>query len=140
MTMRLEVTRRSELAVRALGVLSSSGERIKAPALARALGATVAFVPQVMGPLVKAGWVRSDPGPAGGYTLLSDLGAISVLQVVEAIDGVVDDGRCVVETRACDASAPCVMHVAWSAARSELVRVLGELPLSKLPLAAQDRS
>lgn len=126
--------------MRALGVLSSSTERIKAPALAQALGATVAFVPQVMGPLVKAGWVRSDPGPAGGYALLSDLGSISVLQVVEAIDGVVDDGRCVVETRACNAAAPCVMHVAWSTARSELVRVLGEMSVSVLASSPQERS
>ena len=138
--MRLEVTRRSELAVRALVVLSASSERLKAPTLAHALGATVAFVPQVMGPLVKAGWVRSDPGPAGGYSLLSDLGAISVLQVVEAIDGVVDSGRCVVETRACNSSSPCVMHVAWSTARSELVRVLGEMPLSALALVTEDQS
>lgn len=105
---------------------------MKAPALADVLGTTPGFVPQVVGPLVKAGWVRSDPGPTGGYTLRVSLDSINVLQVVEEVDGVVDTGRCVVETRACNSAAPCMMHIAWSRARGELVRVLGDMPLSEL--------
>jgi len=130
--MRLEVSRRSELAVRALTTLAAAHGRMKAPALADALGTTAAFVPQVVGPLVKAGWVRSDPGPTGGYALHVSLESINVLQVVEALDGAVDTGRCVVETRTCNSAAPCMMHVAWSRARSELERVLGDLPLTDL--------
>ena len=65
--MRLEITRRAELAVRALALLGRSSERVKASVLADGLGTTVSFVPQVLGPLVRAGWVRSDPGPTGGY-------------------------------------------------------------------------
>ena len=113
-------------------VLGALQDRIKGSALAEALGTTAAFVPQVVGPLVKAGWVRSDPGPSGGYMLRARLDTVTVLQVVEAIDGVVDTGHCVVAERACKASVPCVMHLAWSRARSELVRTLGEMPMSTL--------
>ncbi|MBI4883090.1 MAG: Rrf2 family transcriptional regulator [Actinobacteria bacterium] len=130
--MRLEVTRRSELAVRAMIVLGGNQGRMKGAVLAQALGTTPAFVAQVVGPLVKAGWVRSDPGPAGGYAVHAALAEVSVLQVIEAVDGVVDSGVCVVEARACDRSAPCVLHFAWSRARAELVRALGETPLSTL--------
>ena len=73
---------------------------MKAPELARLLSTTPAFLPQVVGHLVRAGWVRSDPGPSGGYSLSVDLGTLTVLQVVEAVDGEIDDGRCVVEARA----------------------------------------
>ena len=65
--MRLEITRRAELAIRALALLGRSPGRVKASLLAEELGTTVSFVPQVLGPLVRAGWVQSDPGPTGGY-------------------------------------------------------------------------
>lgn len=113
-------------------ILDAAAERMKAPALAAALDATVAFVPQVMGPLVKAGWVRSDPGPAGGYTLDVSLAAVSVLDVVEAVDGKIDDGRCVVAARPCTAAEPCVMHLAWSNARNELISALDGMSVAAL--------
>ena len=129
-TVRLEITRRAELAIRALALLGDSGERVKGPALADALGTTVKFVPQVLGPLVRAGWVSSDPGPAGGYRCQVALGDVSALAVIEAVDGPTDLGRCVVADRPCQAADPCVLHVAWAQARSELVRVLGATPIA----------
>ena len=122
--MRLEITRRAELAIRALSVLGGQTGRVKASELADALETTVAFVPQVVGPLVKAGWVRSDPGPTGGYRAVVALEDVSVLQVIEAVDGATDAGRCVVADRACQAQHPCVLHDAWGRARHELLQVL----------------
>lgn len=131
--MRLEATRRSDLAVRALTALGGMEGRVKAPELAELLNTTPAFITQVVGQLVKAGWVRSDPGPSGGYSLSTDLSTLTVLGVVEAVDGEIDNGRCVVEARACGATSPCVMHLAWSRARAELVNTLGAMPLSEVP-------
>ncbi len=135
--MRLEITRRAELAVRAMVTLGATESRLKAPDLAEALGTTAGFVPQVIGPLVKAGWVRSDPGPTGGYTSCVDLGDVSVLEVIEAVDGATDGGRCVVADRACDGLKPCSLHVAWTRAREELVGVLGGTSLSVVASGAQ---
>lgn len=123
-TVRLEVTRRAELAVRALRVLADAGGKTKGTALADALGTSAGFTAQVVGPLVKAGWVRSDPGPTGGYVLTADLDEVRVLDVIEVIDGPTDTGRCVVVDRPCGESEPCVMHAAWAAGRAELVRAL----------------
>ena len=128
--MRLEITQRADLAVRALTVLQSSPTRLKSADLADALGTTAGFVPQVMGPLVRVGWVRSVPGPTGGYERRRDLASLTVLEVVETIDGPTDDGRCVVAERRCDADEPCVLHVAWARARGELRDSLGALRLS----------
>ncbi len=134
--MRLEITRRAELAVRAMVVLGGAGGRLKAPALAEGLGTTAGFVPQVIGPLVKAGWVRSDPGPSGGYVSCVDLGDVSVLEVIEAVDGATDGGRCVVADRSCNGRAPCSLHAAWTRARHELVDALGGTPLSDVAAEA----
>ncbi|WP_068327292.1 RrF2 family transcriptional regulator [Janibacter terrae] len=126
--MRLEVTRRAELAVQAVGLLAPAGTRLKAPELAEALGATPGFVAQVVGPLVKAGWVRSTPGPTGGYSLTDDASGVSVLEVIEAIDGPTTTGRCVAEDRACTLGRTCVLHEAWSRARTTLTDILAATP------------
>lgn len=130
--MRLEVTRRADLAVRAMVALGGASGRLKAPALAEALGTTSGFVPQVIGPLVKAGWVRSDPGPSGGYMSCVDLGTVSLLEVIEAVDGATDCGRCVTADRPCDPAEPCPLHFAWSAARRQLLSALGATSMSEV--------
>ena len=118
--MRLEVTRKSDLAVRALQALAAGPERMKGPELAAAVGSTSGFVSQVLTPLVRAGWARSDPGPSGGYSLTADLDALSVLAVIETIEGPTDSGRCVLADRPCDEGGICALHVPWLRARSEL--------------------
>lgn len=128
--MRLEITQRADLAVRALVELQAAASRLKSTDLAEVLGTTAGFVPQVMGPLVRAGWVRSVPGPTGGYETQVELESLNVLQVVEAVDGPTENGRCVVAERRCDVEHPCALHAAWAHARSELRTSLGDLRLS----------
>jgi len=86
-----------------------------------------------MAPLVTRGWVESGPGPAGGYLAAVDLGEINVLEVIEAVEGPTDAGRCVLEDRTCLHSGPCVLHQPWSRARSQLLAELAATPLSTLP-------
>ena len=130
--MRLEVTRKSDLAVRALIALARSGRRLKASALADATGATAGFVPQVISPLVRKGWVSSDPGPTGGYSLRVDATTISVLNVIEAVEGVTDTVNCVLEDRACNDQGHCSLHVPWSRSRELLLTGLREVSIADL--------
>ena len=117
-------------------VLHRSQSRLKSADLAAALGTTVGFVPQVMGPLVREGWVHSLPGPTGGYESDREVGSLSVLAVVEAVDGPTDSGRCVVADRRCESSSPCALHVAWGAARRELVSSLAAMSIGALAVTA----
>ena len=118
--MRLEVTRKSDLAVRSLQALATSSERVKGPDLAAIIGSTSGFVSQVLTPLVRAGWVRSDPGPSGGYSLIADLDDVSVLAVIETIEGPTDSDRCVLADRPCNETGTCALHVPWQRARTQL--------------------
>ena len=134
--MRLEITQRADLAVRALVVLHRSPTRLKSSDLASALGTTAGFVPQVMSPLVREGWIRSVPGPTGGYEPLVALDALAVLDVVEAVDGPTDSGRCVVADRPCEAARPCALHTAWGRARRELMASLAGLSVGAVAVTA----
>lgn len=135
--MRLEISRRADLALGALRALGGSGYRMKGPRLAECLQTTAGFIPQVVGPLVKAGWVRSEPGPTGGYYLAVPLESVSALEVIEAVEGPTDSGACVVVDGPCDAENPCVLHEAWARARAELMRSLASVPVSQLPLCGE---
>lgn len=118
--MRLEVTRKSDLAVRAMQALAAATGRVKGPELAERVGSTSGFVSQVLTPLVRAGWVRSDPGPSGGYSLTVDLDDVSVLAVIETIEGPTDSGRCVLADRPCNDQGTCALHTPWLRARAQL--------------------
>lgn len=128
--MRLEVTRRSDLATRALLTLAATGVRTKASDLAGSLDTSAGFLSQAMTPLVARGWVSSEPGPTGGYTATADLEDVSVLDVVEAVEGPTDVIRCVLEDRPCAGGQRCALHDAWSQARSHLLLELSATPLS----------
>lgn len=127
--MRLEATRKADLAAQAMVVLGGMDGRLKGTELADKLGATASYMPQVLSPLVERGWVQSDPGPTGGYSITVSLDDITVLDVIEAIDGPTENGRCVVANRACDADAPCTLHSAWLNARAALLEALRTTPL-----------
>jgi Rrf2 family protein len=133
--MRLEVTRKSDLAVRALRALADAGGRMKATELADAIDSTPGFVSQVVNPLVRARWVRSDPGPSGGYSLAASLADVSVLAVIEAVEGPTDTGRCVLVDRPCHETGSCALHVPWLRARAQLLRELAETSVEEAALA-----
>jgi Rrf2 family transcriptional regulator, iron-sulfur cluster assembly transcription factor len=130
--MRLQVTRRADLAVKVLVALGDRARRTKATVLAEELATSAPFLAQVIAPLLRHGWVQSDPGPTGGYTLITDLERVTVLDVIEAVDGVVADGQCVVERRACTAATPCLLHHHWSTTRDALVASLATTTVADL--------
>lgn len=130
--MRLEVTRRSDLAVKALVALARDGGRLKGSDLAKTVGATAGFLPQVLSPLVRQGWVGSDPGPTGGYSLRSDARDISVLAIIEATEGVTDTTTCVLADRPCSEHGPCSLHSSWSRARELLLDELAGVTVADL--------
>jgi Rrf2 family iron-sulfur cluster assembly transcriptional regulator len=129
---RLQISRRADLAVRALVTLAGASGRVKSNDLATELATTPGFVPQVVGPLVRAGWVGSDPGPTGGYRVLVDPARLTVLDVIEAVDGPTEVGRCVVADRPCASGPVCALHRAWERARAELVGSLRRLTVAEL--------
>ncbi len=134
--MRLSITRRSDLAVRAIRALDGRPGGLTGPELADAIGSTRGFVAQIMAPLVRIRWIASTHGRTGGYRLLPAGRDASVLDVIEAIEGPVAASHpfarsairtCVLDRdEACAAVTeanrePCDVHDAWLAAEQALV-------------------
>ncbi len=118
--MKLELTRKTDLAVRAMQALHEADERLPGRELAERIGTTLPFVSQVVTPLVQVGWLDSRPGPTGGYGLVADPAKISILEVVELVEGPIANGKCVLAGGPCGDSSFCSVHDAWMDAREAL--------------------
>jgi len=122
--MNISFQRRTDLAISALRALNGVGA-VRGVELAEEIETTPSYLPQVMAPLVKAGWVTSERGPGGGYRL-ADVGRISLFAVVEATEGS-GDGRCVLRDAPCPGERGCPVHAVWSQARDVLVSGFQEI-------------
>ena len=128
--MKVQLQRASDLALRLLGSLDGNTRLASADAVADEISSTINMVRRVVGPLVAAGWVESHRGPGGGYRLVTPLERITLLELIEAIEGPTDDGVCVLVGGPCGTGAICAMHAPWQQARQALVNQLATIPLS----------
>ncbi len=128
--MRLDLNKRTDLGLRAMQELRLQEARVADPDLADALNTTRQYLPQILNPLVKARWVRSTPGPHGGYELLVGLEDISLLQLIEVMEGPTLNNVCVLNGESCPQDEPCALHGAWEHAREALMRELDGMSLA----------
>lgn len=127
--MKLELSTRTDLALRALRALAGRTEPTPRAELAQELGTTAAYLPQVIAPLLDTGWIDSRPGPNGGYLPGRDAAELDICRLIETIEGPIVDGECIFRDGRCADDEPCVMHHAWSRARDALMRELSASPV-----------
>lgn len=126
--MNIGFQRHTDLALSALAVLSSRDSAISGADLADEVGTTITYLPQVMAPLVRARWVTSHRGPGGGYRLTPAAAGLSVREVVDATEGPMVTGRCVLRDAPCPGNEECPIHLAWVEARAVLISGLESIP------------
>lgn len=127
--MRLEITRKTDLALRAMIELGRTEAIIKSVDLAERIETTSPYIGHVVSPLVRAGWVVSVPGPNGGYRSNVDLAGVSLLDLIETVEGPSDDDRCILRGIPCPPVSKCALHDPWTRARTALLR---ELALTRI--------
>jgi Rrf2 family transcriptional regulator, iron-sulfur cluster assembly transcription factor len=135
--MRLELTRRGDYAVRAM--LALAGRAPAGPTSAREIavemGIPVGYVPRVMGELVSAGLVASTTGRSGGYALARSPASISLLGVIEAVEGDSRRTTCVLRGGPCGRDGHCQVHDVFFAAQAALLEQLSRVSLADLARA-----
>jgi Rrf2 family transcriptional regulator, iron-sulfur cluster assembly transcription factor len=76
---------------------------------------SLAYLEQLFMKLRRKGLVRSVRGPGGGYVLGREAGAISIAEVMAAVDEPVRMTRCETIGDGCVASRRCSTHYLWDA-------------------------
>ena len=88
----ISVTSKSRYAVVALAELARAGSTpIPIGQIAERRGIPVQFLEQLFSTLRRAGILVSHRGAKGGYTLARDADQVTVLEVVQALDGVLGE-------------------------------------------------
>ena len=119
--MKLVPTRRTDYAIRALIFIENADvSPVKANAVGKAMGIPTGFLQQVLRELLGAGIVTSRPGPSGGFTLARPSEEITVLQIVEAMEGPLRTSECALRGGPCHWDDVCALHRVWSSARGAL--------------------
>ncbi|MBT8198979.1 MAG: Rrf2 family transcriptional regulator [Acidimicrobiales bacterium] len=124
--MQINLQKKTELAMRALRTLSTDSATAGSD-LAGRIGTSLNFLSQVMAPLVRSGWVTSDRGPNGGYRL--EQTAVSLLDLIEAVEGEIPTNRCVLRGSKCPGTEACALHELWLGAQEALTAELRQIPV-----------
>lgn len=132
--MKLELTRRGDYAVRAMLALAEAGEkaRLTTPQIAARMLIPASFLPQVMADLSRAGLVRRRLGRTGGYLLARPAAEISLLEVIETIEGDSRRRTCVLRNGPCSVEGRCIAHETFYAAQEALRASLRDASLASI--------
>jgi Rrf2 family transcriptional regulator, iron-sulfur cluster assembly transcription factor len=135
---RLELTRRGDYAVRAmLSIAANDGQPpISVRRIAEAMSIPPPILPQVMRDLVRAGLVVAQTGRTGGYRLGRPAGEISLLAVIEALEGDTRRQTCVLRGGPCARDGRCAVHEVFFRAQEALRDELGRATLQNVVAAA----
>lgn len=115
-------------AVRALifiGLKGSDENRVNARIIASELGIPMQFLSKILQIFVRKGLLKSFKGPTGGFFLAKDPGEVTLLDIVEIIDGPSVFESCLIGTGPCKSSTGkkerCPVHDRYSKIRKEVV-------------------
>ena len=122
----MQITRQADYAVRAVLYLARLGtnERASTSTIAEEQRIPPSFLAKIISQLSIAGLLHTSRGARGGVTLARDAKDISLLEVIESIDGPIQLNECVGEDADCSFDEDCPLRPVWSEAQKELVNRL----------------
>ncbi len=130
----MQITRAADYAVRVMIHLATlpSGTNTRRPDIARATEVPESFLSKVMQQLVQAGMIASQRGSGGGFRLAVSSESVSLLDVLEAIEGPTRLNACLEPGPTCTRKGWCGAHTVWAEAQAALVHVLRSVSIAKL--------
>jgi Rrf2 family protein len=140
----MQITRMADYATRVLIHLAAlpAGTRANRVTLAKLADVPMEFLGKVLQALTRARLIYSHRGVNGGFELARASSGISMLDIVEAIEGPIILNVCTSHPDACPRQWWCAAHDVWADAQDALKKVLAAATVDQLAqksIAAQDR-
>ena len=122
----MQITRQADYALRTIIYLSRLAPDEKAPTsiIAKKQHIPSSFLAKIISQLSVAGLIHTARGAHGGVSLAKNPEEISVLEVIEAIDGPVMLNECTTNPGICPFTDDCPMRVIWCDTRKDLLEKL----------------
>ena len=130
----MQITRQADYAVRAVLHLARMGntERAATSTVAKEQNIPPSFLAKIISQLSIAGLLHTSRGARGGVTLAREPKDITLLEVVEAIDGPILLNECVGNDGICTFEEDCPIKPVWCNAQEELVQRLKSTNFAQL--------
>lgn len=130
----MRLTRSGDYGVRCLLYLALHARRgvVGRKEIAEAMDIPAQYLGKVAQTLARAGLITIRQGSRGGYELAGDPEKISLLRVVEAVDGEIFLNDCVHLPDSCDRRPICPVHRVWGRACRQLRGMLDGIHLAQL--------
>jgi Rrf2 family protein len=122
----MQITRQADYAIRAVLYLARLGPNQRAATSTVALEQKIppSFLAKIISQLSIAGLLHTSRGARGGVSLAREAKEISLLDVVEAIDGPIMLNECVNDGGTCTFEKDCPLQPIWCEAQVNLVKSL----------------
>jgi Rrf2 family transcriptional regulator, iron-sulfur cluster assembly transcription factor len=97
------------------------------------------FLAKILQQLARKGFLRSSKGPTGGFTLRIPASELTLVMIVDSVDGLADYERCPAGLAECNDSAPCGMHDSWKGLRSRIMEYLERTTIEDLAQSLEQK-
>ena len=97
----VQLSEASTIGLHSMVLIARSKEITNVNKIAELTGASKNHLAKVMQRLVKAGFLKSTRGPTGGFVLKKQPSEITLLDIYEAIEGVIETSGCPMEQPIC---------------------------------------
>jgi len=130
----MQITRQADYALRAMLYLArlETNERAATSQIAEEQEIPPSFLAKIISQLSIAGLIHTSRGARGGVSLARKPENISLLDVVESIDGPISLNECVSDPSVCSFGDNCPIHEVWCEAKADLVEKLSKATFDKL--------
>ncbi|BCB96524.1 Rrf2 family transcriptional regulator [Dissulfurispira thermophila] len=129
----MEITRETDYAIRCVLYLSERPDDVvMVEEIAKAKSIPKSFLSKILQKLVKADIVKSYRGVKGGFQIAKSPKQINLLDVIEAVDGVVAMNRCAIDRKFCNLSHNCSIHPIWVELKKEVEKTLKKIDFARL--------
>jgi Rrf2 family protein len=130
----MRLTRTSIYAIYGLSCLAKQpqGRLIPMSVIVRKTGLPAKHLSKIFRTLVRAALLRAVPGPKGGFAFAKPPRKISVLDVVNLLEGPLTHDSCALKQRPCSGVASCLVGSKLQNAEALTVRAFGRLSIASL--------
>ena len=130
----MKLTTRSRYGTRMILDMALHGQNgpVRIKDIAARQGVSVKYLEKLVRDLKEAGFVRSRRGPRGGHELDKPLAAISVGDIVRALEGDLSLVECGDEAGPCPRQADCLTRGVWMEAARAMHEKLDSITLADL--------
>ena len=130
----MELTRKGDYAIRGIVYLASlPPDKIALLSeIAAAVDVPQTFLAKIFQQFSKSGIVKSFRGTGGGFLLARAPEKITLLEVVEAVEGPVNLNRCLAAAGDCSRDSYCPVHPVWRNVQDRIRDMLADVTLKEL--------